>query len=217
MSFRLTSFQTGLRHPGARTVWFGPDPAPVTIARHQVSQSHWRWGRRRPRGGSHHQATRQFTLEIPLLPFSLQNIPFPWCYLGSPLPLCLCLSPLFKENTFPHFTHNSHHPPMHPRPLTAQAASLKLRSGSTLRSLRVPTKASLSQCLLNKQDLHKGICKPLVMGIEISLSHCISIYLGVRVTAVMFLVLHLFHTSKVFRSTGRGRNMCTKIIFHFLS
>lgn len=76
MFFRLTSFQTGLRHPGARTVWFSPDPAPVTIARHQVSQSHWRWGRRKPRGGSHHQATRQFTLEIPLLPFSLQNIPF---------------------------------------------------------------------------------------------------------------------------------------------
>lgn len=115
--------------------------------------------------------------------------------------------------------HTQQPPSTHGTPsLTAQDASLKPRSGSTLRSLRVPTKASLSQCLLNKQGcLHKGICKLLVMGIEISLSHCISNYLGVRVTAIMFLVLHLFHTSKVFRSTGRGRNMCTKIIFHFLS
>ena len=130
----------------------------------------------------------------------------------SPLPL----SSLQREHLSSFHTQqppSTHAPP----PLTAQANSLTLRSGSTLRSLRVPTKASLSQCLLNKQDLHKGICKPLVMGIEISLSHCISNYLGVRVTAVMFLVLHLFHTSKVFRSTGRGRNMCTKIIFHFLS
>ena len=34
------------------------------------------------------------------------------------------------------------------------------------------------------------------MGIEISLSHCISNHLRVRVTAVVFVALHLFHISR---------------------
>lgn len=97
--------------------------------------------------------------------FSLEHS-LSWCYLGSPLPLCLCLPPLFKENTFLSSFHTQQPPSTYGTPsLTAQAASLKLQSESMLRRLRVPTEGSWSQCLLSKQGcLHKGIANRLWWG-----------------------------------------------------
>jgi hypothetical protein len=53
-----------------------------------------------------------------------------------------------------------------------------------------------------------------VKEVEISPSFCISKNLGVRVTAAVFGVLCLFHTSEVSRNIGRGGNISKIVISH---
>lgn len=138
--------------------------------------------------------------------------------LGLSTPTLPLPSPSKRTPFFPHFTHNSHRLPTAPPPHCTGCFS-KLQSESMLwGGSESPPRKLDRQCLLSKQGcLHKGIAVSLVMGIEISLSHCVSNHLRGRVTAVVFVALHLFHISKVFRSTERKKYVYKDTEFHSMS